>query len=274
MIRLFPFVSEKIWGYENWLVSTHPAGLSFAEDAAGRKLTLPAALGRAYPLLVKVIQTRERLSVQVHPGDGYARAHEAALGECALGKTECWYVLGAESGAVLAAGLKPGVTRHDVALAVAENRLEPLLCWEEVSAGDFVYIPSGLVHGIGKGIRLLEAQQASDITYRLYDWGRGRELNLKKALDVLLEESSPVRRGFSGRFESPFFCLETWEAGEHTCEAGTVVVILEGEGEIRGKDGAATARPEDAFLCKTPETLNLSGNTRALKIVPGLNRLL
>jgi mannose-6-phosphate isomerase len=261
MIRLLPFVSKKIWGYENWLVSTLAPGLSLVDGNPPRPLI--EALGRRHPLLVKVIQADERLSVQVHPDDVYAALHEGGPG-----KTECWYVLGAAPGASLVTGLKAGVTKSDVGRGAAKNRLEPLLHYEPVSAGDFVYLPAGTVHAIGKGLRLLEAQQPSDTTYRLCDWGRGRELHVEKALDVLREDRGRVLRGFSGAFnESPYFSVELC-AGETDCAALDTLFVLGGEGELRGKTGAVRVRREDTLLCPAPETLRLSQGLAALKISP------
>ncbi|MDR1786564.1 MAG: class I mannose-6-phosphate isomerase [Spirochaetaceae bacterium] len=260
MIRLLPFVSEKIWGYEHWVLSTCPGGLSFAEGPPPVRLL--DLLGREHPLLVKVIQADSGLSVQVHPGDAYARARESSMG-----KSECWYVLAARPGADLVTGLKPGVTGEDVRRGVAEHRLEPLLWHERVGPGDLVYIPAGTVHTIGGGLRLLEVQQASDITYRLYDWGRGRDLQVQKALEVLLPDRAPVIRGFSGRFDGcPYFSLEVCGHGTLRFAATDVLFVQSGTGAITTKNRPVQAQAEDTFLCVEPETLHIAEGLRCLKI--------
>jgi mannose-6-phosphate isomerase len=137
-----------------------------------------------FPLLVKFLFPRDRLSVQVHPDDETA----ARLGE-ACGKTECWYVLRAEPGAKIALGLKPGTGKTEVERAIRESRMEELLNWVEVRAGEMYYVEAGTVHAIGPGSVIVETQQNSDTTYRLYDYGRPRELHIKDGLHALKEQT-------------------------------------------------------------------------------------
>ena len=127
-----------------------------------------------FPLLVKFLFPHDKLSVQVHPDDETAR--RAGL---PCGKTECWYVLKAEPGAKIGLGLKPGTRREEFARAIEEVRAEQLLNWIDVRAGEMIYVDAGTVHTIGPGVILLETQQNSDTTYRLYDYGRPRELHVQ-----------------------------------------------------------------------------------------------
>ena len=158
--------------------STLPGLESVAED--GRTLTDIA--GGPLPLLLKLLDAREPLSVQVHPGDTYAAAYEHGK----LGKTEAWLILHAEPGAKLVYGLTPGT---DVR-RLSGKELESHLRWIQVQAGDVLYIPAGMVHAIGAGILLYEIQQSSDVTYRFWDWerrdktGSPRPLHWEKACDV------------------------------------------------------------------------------------------
>src|SRR5438132_2394306 len=135
--------------------------------------------GAELPLLAKYIFTSERLSIQVHPDD--AEARERGLGQ---GKSECWYILDAEPGATLGLGLQREVGSDELRTAALDGSIEQLMDWRSVAAGDFVFVPSGTIHAIGAGISLLEFQQNSDVTYRLYDYGRPRELHLDDGLAV------------------------------------------------------------------------------------------
>jgi mannose-6-phosphate isomerase len=132
------------------------------------------------PLLIKVIFAREKLSVQVHPDDEMAHKY----GE-PRGKTECWYVLESTPGALVACGLKPGVTLDDLKAGIADGTLENSLKMLELSAGELIYVDAGTVHAIWPGAILLETQQNCDLTYRMYDYGRGRELHIEKSLEAI-----------------------------------------------------------------------------------------
>jgi mannose-6-phosphate isomerase len=136
-----------------------------------------------FPLLLKFLFPQEKLSVQVHPDD--AAAQQRGL---PWGKTECWYVAHAKPGSQIALGLKPGVTRDQLAQAIEEKRAEELLNWVNVFAGDMIYVAGGTVHTLGPGSVIVETQQQSDTTYRLYDYGRPRELHLKDGLAVVKEK--------------------------------------------------------------------------------------
>ena len=132
---------------------------------------------RRFPLLLKFLFPHEKLSVQVHPDDEQARR----VGQ-PWGKTECWYVAHARPGSQIALGLKPGVTVAQLEQAIRENRAEELLNWLNVYTGDMIYVAGGTVHTLGPGSVIVETQQQSDTTYRLYDYGRPRELHLKEGL--------------------------------------------------------------------------------------------
>lgn len=174
--------------------------LQEAADALGERLLGTASVaryGRQVPLLAKFIDAAEPLSIQVHPDDAYARRHEAATGH--LGKSEAWLILAAAPGAEVVHGFRRPVRPDEVRAAIAEGRLEELLRRVPVAAGDVVYNPAGTVHAIGAGIFLFEIQQSSDLTYRLYDYGRRgadgrpRELHVDRALDVAeLAAGGPV----------------------------------------------------------------------------------
>jgi mannose-6-phosphate isomerase len=137
-----------------------------------------------FPLLMKFLFPHEKLSVQVHPDDAAARR---AGQPC--GKTECWYVAHAKPGAQVALGLKPGTTRQEFERAIEQKRAEELLNWINVFPGEMIYVTGGTVHTLGPGSIMVETQQQSDTTYRLYDYGRPRELHLQQGLAVMKEKT-------------------------------------------------------------------------------------
>jgi mannose-6-phosphate isomerase len=142
---------------------------------------------RTFPLLFKFIDANEWLSVQVHPDDSYAQQHEGVY----FGKTEAWYIVHADPGAEIIYGWKHALSRDDVARAVREDTIKQDLQFSVVAPGDVVPVPAGTVHALGSGIVLAEIQQNSDVTYRLYDWGRvgldgkPRQLHIDQSLDTL-----------------------------------------------------------------------------------------
>ncbi|MGA2903312.1 MAG: type I phosphomannose isomerase catalytic subunit [Candidatus Korobacteraceae bacterium] len=238
-LLVIPIFDERPWGVrdlrpvytkvvkepigESWLtwednrVANGPlAGQSLGELAKkfGRDLVGQAACcDDRFPLLVKFLFSGDKLSVQVHPDDEQARKNGQPCG-----KTECWYVLRANPGAQVALGLKLGVTLAQFAQAIQDKRAEELLNWVDVCAGDMLYVAGGTVHTIGGGMVLVETQQTSDIVYRLYDYGRPRELHIAEGLAAtkLHSNAGKVVRKESGIFHevlvrSPFFQVEKME---------------------------------------------------------------
>jgi mannose-6-phosphate isomerase len=161
------------------------------------------------PLLIKVIFAREKLSVQVHPDDRLAQKYGQPRG-----KTECWYALAAEAGAQVAAGLKAGVTMDEVKAGIEGGTLEKSLRMLPVRAGDMIYVDAGTVHAIWPGSVLLETQQNCDLTYRMYDYGRGRELHIEKSLEATQLKTKAgkvaprVLRDRTILVASPYFTVE------------------------------------------------------------------
>lgn len=162
---------EKVWGLRDL---PPPFANPGAEPVGEIWFEPPPELPQ---VLVKYLFTSEKLSVQVHPSDQQAPAG-------ARGKEECWLVLDAQPGARLAIGFKHAISRKAMREAALDGSIEDALEWHPVKAGDFFYLPAGTVHAIGPGLTLVEVQQNSDITYRLYDYGRPRELHLDAGLAV------------------------------------------------------------------------------------------
>lgn len=204
--RLTPEFRSRVWGFEDlspwfnvkaegdpigevWLTADTcvvetgaNAGKQLQQITGefGAKLLGPGYQGGSFPLLVKVLFPREKLSVQVHPDDKLAQKYGLPRG-----KTECWYALGAEPGATVAVGFKPGVTEDQVREAIDDATLENLLEYLPFSKGEMIFVDAGTVHAIGPGSVILETQQNSDVTYRLYDYGRPRELHVEKSLEAM-----------------------------------------------------------------------------------------
>ncbi len=254
--RLF---TEKIG--ESWLTGDHCkvqngplAGKSLAELSSRykRELVGEAPLeDNRFPLLAKFLFPHEKLSVQVHPDDDDARA----IGE-PCGKTECWYVAHAQPDAEIGLGLKPGTTRAQFEKAIQENRAEELLNWVKLSPGDMIYVAGGTVHTLGPGSIIVETQQQSDTTFRLYDYGRPRELHLDHGLRVIKEKPGSgkvkaqpfAKLGANGNrvvtlVASRFFTVEKFELhGEEEFRlnrskvSAQIVVAIEGSAELHAPE--------------------------------------
>ena len=145
------------------------------------------------PILVKFLFTTEKLSIQVHPGDAYAKAHEGSLG-----KTEMWHILRAEPGATVALGFKERISPQRMREAAVSGEIMKLLNWLPAHAGDTFFVEPGTVHALGAGLALVEIQQYSDVTYRLYDYGRDRPLHLEKSMDVAFGGPHPGKSAADG----------------------------------------------------------------------------
>ena len=202
ILKLNPFYSEKIWGYENWNLSTHRNGHS---TIVGNDATLLETINKELPILIKIIQANDTLSVQVHPGDEYARKYENDNG-----KTECWYILEAKEDASLICGIKPNLNKESFAKIIKYGKIENYLEKVSVKHGDMIYIPHGTVHAIEGGLKIIEVQQSSDVTYRMYDWGRDREMHIEKSLDVIDYEGKNKGGKIENftKLETPYFTVE------------------------------------------------------------------
>jgi mannose-6-phosphate isomerase len=276
-IFLQPIFQERIWGgqklktefnyeipYEQtgeaWVISAHPNGPSIIKNGPLEGKTLADAWNEhgelfnkeadnneEYPLLVKVLDANNDLSVQVHPNDQFAREVEGQP----YGKTECWYVLSAEPEAELILG-HHAQTREELEQMIDNGKWDDLLKKEKVQAGDFVYVPSGTIHAIGKGIVILETQQSSDITYRVYDYdrtdanGNKRELHLDRSKEVTTVPHQPAdtdqQTEVSGDLtmkklvEEKYFTVYHWNLNGKTTQKLTndflQVSVIAGSGEI------------------------------------------
>jgi len=290
-----PILKEKVWGGdhlraiagrpmaagarigESWEISDRPGDMSVVAEGpeAGRTLgslvrteraalfgaEAPASL-RRFPLLIKLMDAAETLSLQVHPSGAHGAKYR--LGS---GKTELWYVLRAVPGAVMFMGLRHGVTRRNFARMLEEDRAEEALNCFAVRAGDVIFCPAGTVHAIGAGLVLVEIQQNSDSTLRVYDWGRRpggrpRPLHVEQALAVIRFGVRPRDKVIPRVMaESPFlrerlvrcaeFAVERWRLRRRTrLEGGAMAVfsVVEGSGAAAGDGFARPLRVGDTIL--------------------------
>ena len=223
---------------------------------------------KRFPLLLKFLFPHEKLSVQVHPDDQQA----LRVGQ-PWGKTECWYVAHAKPGSQIGLGLKPGVTAAQLETAIHENRAEEALNWVDVYAGDMIYVAGGTVHTLGPGSVIVETQQQSDTTYRLYDYGRPRELHLKDGMAAVKEKvksgkvlrPAPTQNGknrHASLIAAPYFVVDMFEAKDPLQLATSddsgktsvqILVAVEGCGviEAAGMDPVTVAKGDAVVIPAT-----------------------
>lgn len=242
---------------ECWAISAHPNGPSIVKNGefAGRTLIelwkdhqelFGEQSSPVFPLLTKILDANTDLSVQVHPDDAYANEHEN--GE--LGKTECWYIIDCAEDAEIIYG-HTAMSKEEFVERVENNEWNELLRSVKIKPGDFFYVPSGTIHALGKGTVVLETQQSSDTTYRLYDYDRKdqdgnlRELHIEKSIDVSNiphedAKTNPVRQTIEGaevtRFvQSDFFTVYKWEVNGKAIfefEPFLLASVIDGKGEL------------------------------------------
>lgn len=210
-----------------------------------------------FPLLVKFLFPKEKLSVQVHPDDEGAR--DLGLPN---GKTECWYVARSVAGAQVGLGLKQGTTREQFARAIEEKHAEDLMNWIDVKTGDMIYVDAGTVHAIAPGSILIEAQQNSDTTFRLYDYGRPRELHVEQGMRAVREKTAAgkvireSRGGHDVLVASPYFIVERYNIAEPNSfsknkgSSAQILVAVDGAGAVEslGVQSVAFNRGEAVII--------------------------
>lgn len=294
--RIVPTFSPRIWGTRS-LAPIFPDKVGLAEKIGEAWLTdvrcliangpfatrtlgevwpeIPAewrgarcAAMKDFPLLVKFIFPTDKLSIQVHPDDEYAMVHEAEAG--GRGKTEMWHVVSADPGAQLLLGLKSGVTKQQFYTAIGAKSLEDLLQAHQVEEKDTFFVAPGTAHSIGGGMIVCEVQEYSDLTYRVYDYGRvdskgkPRELHVEKALDVInfggpqKTAARPIhlgskKMGISLLAACRYFATERWDLAERftarpKTDAFNLLVILSGRGMMEWENDKAHFRQGECWF--------------------------
>lgn len=271
-IKFVPIYKQCIWGGSNigrlfnrklpacpvgesWELSCHRNGTSIVENGFLAGKTLPEVIAEyqekilgkhffkdePFPLLIKIIDARDSLSIQVHPEDAYAR-----LFADEKGKTEAWYVVDALPNAQIVYGVKNDMDKQVFSQAVGQGRVNQAVRRASVKAGDMVLVPAGLVHGLMGGVLVLEVQQSSDITYRIYDYdrtkkdGTRRELHVEQALKVIQFHEQPPMDFAVGKIQCPYFSMQKLIiAGireEYTDDQFIIYCIMAGDGTIIFRD--------------------------------------
>ena len=270
ILKLEPCCKNYIWGgtrlpegygkrsearpvAESWELSLHPDGETQVNGVPLHACVTPEALGENcakfsfFPMLIKLIDAKENLSVQVHPDDSYALARENSLG-----KTEAWYIVEAAEGAGIYLGFRRAVSREEVERAIAEGTLCELMNFYPVRQGECYFIPAGTIHAIGAGCLIYEVQQNSNLTYRVYDYNRRdkngnlRELHVEKALQVLRFEKhekpapSPTYSEQHVLAECPYFRATQYTvSGSGTLQAPQrsflCITCVKGQGTLAGQ---------------------------------------
>ncbi|MBE0700518.1 MAG: class I mannose-6-phosphate isomerase [Acholeplasmataceae bacterium] len=303
ILKLRPVFKERIWGGskisdvlgyelpfektgECWAISAHPNGDCIVDNGflAGKTLnnvyqTYPNlfsdwATYDEFPLMTKIIDANANLSVQVHPNNDYAMFYEKSLG-----KSECWYVLSAREDARIIYGHR-AKSIEEFKHMVEDEAWHRLLIERRVKAGDFIYVPAGTLHAIGEGVMVLETQQSSDITYRVYDYdrkdehGNSRELHLQKALDVInIPHINPDFYQIGGDFgkskitrliRSKFFTVELWDVQdklEFDLLTYKLISVIEGHGTINGMD---VKMGEHMIITRHAKTIKANGTMKLI----------
>lgn len=284
-IKLTPACKDYLWGGEKlrqdygiqsqlhplaeaWVLSCHPDGPSVVATGplAGKTLPEyiqekgPGCLGADcekftdFPILAKFIDAKGDLSIQVHPSNEYALAHEHQFG-----KTEMWYVLDCEPGATLYYGFQHQISREEFQQRIQNNTLTEVLNAVPVEKGDLFFIPAGTLHAIRKGIVVAEIQQNSNVTYRIYDYGRvgadgkPRQLHIQQALEVTQRTPPQPDPDFHGHLaQCPYFTVDVME-GRFTLDCGpesfVSVLVLEGTGALwEGDESMSLRKGESLFI--------------------------
>ena len=274
---------------EAWVLSAHKDGLSIITNGIYEGKTIPeviAAKGaeilgtdckkyKDFPILIKLIDAKKALSIQVHPDDAYALEHENQYG-----KTEMWYILEAEEGAYLYQGFEKEISKEEFEQRIKDNTLTEVLHKEYVKPGDVVFISPGTLHSIGAGLVIAEIQQSSNVTYRIYDFGRvgadgkPRQLHIQQSIDVTrLERPEKYKSPDEHMVSCEFFCVDSVEISalkEYTFDVDdksfTNILVTDGEGTVTSADESFVVRKGDSlFIEASTGEVKITGDVKIIK---------
>ena len=291
----FGFETDKDIAAEAWMLSAHKDGMNIVLNGEHKGKTISdvleiwgkSALGKNaekftyFPILIKLIDAKQKLSVQVHPDDTYALENEGEFG-----KTEMWYVVDCKPGAKLAYGFKKNIDKAEFEKRIKDNTLDEVINYVHVSKGDVFFIDAGTLHAIGEGILIAEVQQNSNTTYRVSDYGRlgadgkPRELHIDKALDVTKCEKPQIPYGNIGKVISngnniirelavcDKFSAKLLNLNErmdiYSSDSFVSLIVLDGNAIIKWNDGEINAKKGDSIFIPANLKTKLKGNAEIL----------
>ena len=303
IVKLKPIFKDYLWGgdrlktqlnkqtdldivAESWEISTHKDGNSIVEqtdeslsDFLKRNTDFLGKNINQLPILVKFIDARDSLSLQVHPDEQYAQIHENDHG-----KTEMWYIMDCQPSSFIYYGVNKDLTKQQFKQAIEDNTVLSLLNKVYVKKGDYFLIEAGTLHAIGAGIMICEIQQNSNSTYRVYDYNRKdkngclRELHIDKAVDVT--NLHPITKGQSGNVEKKntlmvdcplfncrYYCINEHETIEFDCDSFKALIFLEGNGNIVSNGGSQAFNKGDSFLLRARlKEIEVCGNCELILV--------
>lgn len=303
-IKFQPIYKERLWGGdklqklfgrtitsaqvgESWELACHKNGMSIVSNGFLQGKTLQELmvtykqklLGSKYtdsemfPLLIKIIDANDKLSIQVHPGDNYNK-----LEENESGKTEAWYVLSASPDAKLIYGLKETISKTEFLRALQEGTILETVRTVPVKYGDMIFVPAGLVHALLEGVVVCEVQQNSDTTYRLYDFdrigtdGKKRDLHINQALDIINFNNQPSTEFSANKIDCKYFCIEklTLQGKKQDITNGQFVILFtaSGSGKIYCKECMEEIVAGETILIPAClDEFSIQGNMEYIKIM-------
>lgn len=311
-IFLQPVFQERIWGGtklkehfrynipfnqtgECWAISAHSNGQSIVSSGKYKGLTLEnlwknhqelfgGHKSNVFPLLTKILDANSDLSVQVHPDDDYANKYENEK----IGKTECWYIIDCKEDAEIVFGHN-ATTKEELINMIHDGKWNELLRRKKIKPGDFLYVPSGTIHALCEGTLVLETQQSSDITYRVYDYdrvdksGKKRTLHLDKSIEVTTVPHQEKENNISSKKENgatittliktKYFSIYKWEVKEKVAfsqlKKFQLVSVLDGEGKLKTEEGTYAIQKGDHFILpSTLDDFQIEGNVNMIVSQP------
>ncbi len=274
MYKFTPILKTLVWGTESWVLSSVPGSESVVAEGPRKGARITDIYPGEFPLLIKFIDAKRDLSIQVHPNDELA----AQRHHC-KGKTEMWYIIGASEGAHLISGLKKEITPAEYVSLVEQGRITDVLQDYKVSRGDVFFLPAGRIHAIGGGCYLAEIQQTSDITYRIYDYGRlgldgkPRQLHTEQAKDAIdytvhddyrthytVRENAASKLVHCPQFRTDLLSLDKPFTQRVDAEF-KVLIAVEGEVVLESSSGQTHLMPGECALA-------LAAENKEIKITP------
>ncbi len=269
IVKLRPYFHRTLWGWEKWNISTHKNGSSIIENGNYQGQLLSDFV--RIPIIIKIIFAEMDLSVQVHPNEEYASQFENDDE-----KNECWYFIEVKDGVDVVLGLKNVKSGEHLREILSSNAIEGHLNKISIKSGDFISVPAGTVHSICSGVKVLEVQQASDTTYRLYDWNRGRETHIDKAIGAAkydVDITSLYQEVFENH-TNEYYSVEKIQVNEEYCcepdDKMTFYTVTDGSLKVQSNDAMfndyIAVKDDESFIVPEGMSCTVTGNGTIIKV--------